>query len=150
MITIKVASTLSMIHCCKLGNLLFRFMHGFFLPLFLFLSLLFAGAAAGAGENSDVTAPNNQLEILLDSLTSTIVSERDENAQLKGRLEQMQQSAKILETQINVYKFQISTFSNLLHQNATSTEELTKARADLQSTLQDTAAQAKNLDAGQT
>jgi len=141
-----VVSSFYMIRYLNPGNLLPGLVYSIFLPLVL---LLLLWGVAGARENTAGTATNNiQLENLLDSLASTIASEKEENTQLKSKREQMQESAKIVETQVNGYKVQISTFSNMLHQDATPREELTKARADLQSTLQDIIAQVQVLDAG--
>lgn len=117
--------------------------------LFSLVLLLLVRGAAGAQENTTSTTTNHiQLENLIDSLASTIASEKQENAELKDRRERLQRSAKIAETEVNAYKVQISAFSNMLHQDATTVEELKKARADLESSLQDITAQLKDLDAG--
>lgn len=116
----------------------------FLLCLFV-LSVLFV-CSANAQENRTPPATGDiQLDNLSESLEQTIASEKQENIQLKAQLERLQQSAKVSNTEINAYKVQVSAYSNLLHQEPRSIEELKKARAELQSTLQSTAERLSNL-----
>lgn len=114
---------------------------------FCLVLLLAAFVSAQVSTDSPSSAPQ-QIDTLIDSLAATIAAEGQENEQLAARLVQLQQNAKSLDIEANAYKVQISTFSNMLHQDATALEELKKVRATLESALQGSAGQLKEANAG--
>lgn len=114
---------------------------------FCLVLLLAAFVSAQVSTDSASSTPL-QIDSLIDSLATTIAAEAQENEQLAARLAQLQQNAKSLDTEANAYKVQISTFSNMLHQDATTLEELKKARAALESAQQGAAGQLKEANAG--
>lgn len=104
---------------------------------------------ANAWADTDAKASTQiQIESLIDSLATTIASQAQKNEQLAARLAEMQQNAKMWDIEANAYKVQISTFSNLLQQDAVVLEELKKARAVLEDALQSITGQLKEATVG--